>query len=192
MKNNVLLSLTLLVISSLVLVGCTSPPPANNGVPLDGNTVATPNGGIVVVSDVAQSGDTVQVHYTGKLTTGEQFDSSVGKSPLSFTIDDGRMIKGFNEGVKGMKVNEKKTITLLPKDAYGEFDPSLVIEVDRNKLQGDVQVGMTVRAGSQGGPTGIGTITEIRDSTVVINFNHELAGKTLVFDLTLVQLTKKQ
>lgn len=190
--NRKLTALTLILITCLVLVGCTSVPPKTDGIPLDDNKLVTPNGDIVMVNEIAASGDTVQVHYTGKLTTGEQFDSSVGRSPLEFTIDDGRMIKGFNEGVKGMKVNDKKTITLLPADAYGEFDPSLVIEVDKNQLQGNVTVGMTVRAGTTGGPMGIGTITEVRENTVVINFNHELAGKTLVFDLTLVKLTKKQ
>lgn len=141
-------------------------------------------------NEVAESGDTVEVDYTGKLTTGEQFDSSIGRAPLRFTIDDGRMIAGFNEGVKGMKVGETKKLTLAPKDAYGEIDPSMIFEVDKNKFSGSVQVGMQVQAGGAGGAAGVGRIEEIKGDKVLVNFNHELAGKTLIFDITLRKLEK--
>jgi peptidylprolyl isomerase len=132
----------------------------------------------------AQSGDSVEVHYAGRLTDGTIFDSSIGRSPLGFVIDDGGMIKGFNEAVKGMKVGETKTVTLLPKDAYGEKDPAKIITINANSFEGfsSMEVGMTVVA--QNGMRGI--ITAKNDKNASVDFNPELAGKTLIFDITLV------
>ncbi|MDQ6755681.1 MAG: FKBP-type peptidyl-prolyl cis-trans isomerase, partial [Bacteroidota bacterium] len=76
----------------------------------------------------AKKGDKVKVHYTGKLTNGEQFDSSKGREPLEFTVGAGQMIKGFDDAMPGMKVGEKKTINILPADAYGEKDEHAIIE----------------------------------------------------------------
>lgn len=169
----------------MLAVGCVQPGanPADQNQP-SGDDQMSGN------EETAQSGDAVEVDYVGKLTTGAQFDSSIGKAPLAFTIDDGRMIKGFNDGVKGMKVGEKKTISLAPADAYGEIDPAKIFEVDKNKFSGSVQVGMQVQAGGAGGVSGVGRIEEIQGDKVLVNFNHELAGQTLIFDLTLRKIEK--
>ena len=73
-------------------------------------------------------GDKVKVHYTGTLDDGTVFDSSEGKEPLEFTIGEGGIIKGFEEGVKDMKLDEEKTIKIKPEDAYGEAQKELMLE----------------------------------------------------------------
>jgi FKBP-type peptidyl-prolyl cis-trans isomerase len=87
----------------------------------DGETTTTVRSGESPIEGIAMSGDLVETHYTGTLDDGSQFDSSVGRDPLSFTIDDGRMIKGFNDAVIGMAVGDTKTITLPPEEAYGPY-----------------------------------------------------------------------
>src|ERR1700709_555915 len=94
-----------------------------------------------------KEGDVVKVHYTGKLTNGEQFDSSVGREPLEFTVGAGQMIKGFDAAMPGMTVGEKKTINILPGDAYGEKNDEAVIEFPRANVPADMplEVGMQLQ-----------------------------------------------
>ena len=80
---------------------------------------------------VAKNGDAVKVHYTGKLTSGEQFDSSAGREPLGFTVGAGQMIKGFDAAIPGMSIGDKKTINIAAADAYGERTEEAIIEFDR-------------------------------------------------------------
>ncbi|MFA6268543.1 MAG: peptidylprolyl isomerase [archaeon] len=131
-------------------------------------------------------GDHVAVNYVGKLKDGTIFDSSVGRSPLEFDVGAGQMIKGFDSGVVGMKVGEIKTIEIAPSEAYGEYAPQKVITVDKNQFPqfDQLQVGMQVSASN--GLTG--KVTSKNDTSAVIDFNHELAGKTLVFEITLVSI----
>ncbi len=91
-----------------------------------------------------KNGDVVRVHYTGKLTTGEQFDSSINREPLEFTVGAGQMIKGFDNAMPGMSTGEKKTINILPDDAYGEKNNEAIIEFPKKKVPPDMplEVGM--------------------------------------------------
>ncbi len=90
-----------------------------------------------------KSGDVVRVHYTGTLEDGSQFDSSVGRAPLEFTVGAGQMIAGFDAGVLGMAVGEKKTILIDPDHGYGQKDPSAIIEFPSS----NIPEGMTVEVG---------------------------------------------
>ena len=134
--------------------------------------------------------DKVKVHYTGRLTTGEQFDSSAGRDPLEFTVGAGQMIPGFDEAVEGMELNEKKTITLSPDQAYGPVHDQLINEVDRNQLPPDMQpeVGQTLMASSPDGRQTRVQVTEVKENSITIDANHPLAGKELVFDIELVEI----
>ena len=135
---------------------------------------------------VVVKGSHVAVDYTGKLTDGKVFDTSIGREPLDFVVGAGQMIKGFDDGVLGMKVGEKKTVTIPPEAAYGLIDPRKVIAVDKQSFpQFDaLKVGLMVSAGN-----GLaGRIASKTDTNATIDFNHELAGKTLVFEITLVSI----
>jgi peptidylprolyl isomerase len=138
----------------------------------------------------AKNGDNVKVHYTGKLTNGEQFDSSVGREPLGFTVGAGQMIKGFDAAIPGMVVGDKKTITIAAVDAYGERMAEAIIEFDRANVPADMklEVGLPLTLSNQQGQPIPVIITEIKDDVIVLDANHFLAGKDLVFDIELVEI----
>lgn len=137
-----------------------------------------------------KNGDVVRVHYTGKLTSGEQFDSSVGREPLEFTVGAGQMIKGFDAAMPGMNVGEKKTIKISPKDAYGEKDEQAIIQFPKANVPADMQLfpGMELTlSDDQGRPVPV-VVVEIKDDSIILDANHFLAGKELVFDVELVEI----
>ena len=138
----------------------------------------------------AGNGDTVQVNYTGKLADGTVFDSSIGREPLEFTLGAGQVIPGFEEAVFGMKVGEKKTVTIPVDEAYGPYRDELVAEVSREKLPADLtpEVGQQLAVKRSDGATGIVTIISVSDNTVTIDANHPLAGKDLTFEIELVKI----
>ncbi|MET0391637.1 MAG: peptidylprolyl isomerase [Chitinophagaceae bacterium] len=137
-----------------------------------------------------KSGDTVKVHYHGKLTNGETFDSSEGRAPLEFEVGSGMVIKGFDEGVTGMVAGDKKTITIPADQAYGQRDPEQVIEMPKDRFPGDmkVEVGMPLMMHNGSGQNFQVVVAEIKDDVVLLDANHPLAGKDLVFDLELVEI----
>lgn len=132
-----------------------------------------------------KDGDVVQVHYTGTLEDGSQFDSSAGRDPLEFTVGADQMIAGFDQAVLGMTVGEKKTITIPAAEAYGERRDDLVVEINRDELPADIipEVGMQLRAGNS-----VVTITAVTETTFTIDTNHKLAGKDLIFEIELVTI----
>jgi len=138
----------------------------------------------------AKKGDKVKVHYHGKLTTGETFDSSEGRDPLPFEIGSGMVIKGFDDGVTGMAVGEKKTVTIPADEAYGPVNPDMVIEMPKDRLPQDmeVEVGMPLVMSDPQGQQFQVTVKEITEDKIVLDANHPLAGKDLVFDLELVEI----
>ncbi|MBZ4191135.1 MULTISPECIES: FKBP-type peptidyl-prolyl cis-trans isomerase [Niabella] len=138
----------------------------------------------------AKKGDKVKVHYHGKLTTGETFDSSEGRDPLPFEIGSGMVIKGFDDGVTGMAVGDKKTITIPAEEAYGPVNPDMIIEMPKDRLPQDmeVEVGMPLVMSDPQGQQFQVTVKEITDDKIVLDANHPLAGKDLVFDLELVEI----
>jgi FKBP-type peptidyl-prolyl cis-trans isomerase 2 len=138
-----------------------------------------------------QSGNTIKIHYHGRLSDGTTFDSSTGRSPLEFTVGSGQVIKGFDDGVQGMSVGDKKTIEIPFAHAYGPEDPSMIIEFPVEKLPGDMkpEIGMQLNMNNAEGQQFPVVITGITDENIVLNANHPLAGKDLIFDLELVEIS---
>ncbi len=137
-----------------------------------------------------KSGDTVKVHYTGKLTDGEQFDSSNGREPLEFTVGAGMMIAGFDAALPGMKVGDKKTINIAAKDGYGETDENAFIEFPNENIPADMklEIGQQLTLTNEQGQPFPVVVKELRDDVVLFDANHFLAGKELVFDIELVEI----
>jgi peptidylprolyl isomerase len=139
----------------------------------------------------AKTGDTVQVHYTGKLDDGTKFDSSAGQDPLEFSIGAGNVIPGFESAVEGMAVGESKSIKIDAHDAYGPRHDQLVQEVPREQLPEDMQpeVGMQLQAQGEDGQTMRFVISDVSDETITVDGNHPLAGQSLNFDIELVAIS---
>ena len=138
----------------------------------------------------AKKGDKVKVHYTGKLTDGKQFDSSAGRDPLAFTVGAGQMIKGFDEAIPGMEVGEKKTIKISPTEGYGESNADAIIEFPKGNIPADMTLepGMKLQLqGQDGNPIPV-VVKEVKDEVVILDANHELAGKELIFDIELTEI----
>jgi peptidylprolyl isomerase len=139
----------------------------------------------------AKTGDTVQVHYTGKLDDGTKFDSSAGQDPLEFSIGAGNVIPGFESAVEGMAVGESKSIKIDAHDAYGPRHDQLVQEVPREQLPEDMQpeVGMQLQAQGEDGQMMRFVISGVSDETITVDGNHPLAGQSLNFDIELVAIS---
>ncbi len=148
---------------------------------------------------VVEKGDSVAVDYVGYLEGGAVFDTSIkaeaekaglplrpSYAPLEFVAGAGQMIKGFDDAVIGMAEGEQKTIHLEPAEAYGERDEQRVLTVPKANIDGEISVGAKLSSPQ----LGVGTITEVGDENVKIDFNHELAGKALNFNLTVKNVSK--
>ena len=137
-----------------------------------------------------KSGDKVKVHYHGKLTNGETFDSSAGRQPLEFEVGSGMVIKGFDDGITGMQVGEKKTINIPFHEAYGPKNPEMIIEMPKDRFPKDMEIetGMPLAMNDGQGQQFQVIIVEIKDDVVMLDANHPLAGENLVFDLELVDI----
>ena len=132
-----------------------------------------------------KKGDKVSIHYTGRLEDGTEFDSSREREPLAFEAGSEELIPGVSQGVVGMKEGESKTITVPPEKGYGEHRPELLQRVPKEQLPDDVEVGakLQAQAGSQTFPV---VVSAIEGEEAVVDANHPLAGKTLVFDVEVV------
>ncbi|MFC2138704.1 peptidylprolyl isomerase [Bacteroidota bacterium] len=144
------------------------------------------------MSNKVKLDNTVKVHYTGKLVDGTVFDSSKDRDPLEFKVGVGQMIKGFENGVIGMSVKETKTITIEPEDAYGPIREELIQEIERTQLPKEInpEVGMDLVSRHPNGYEQLIKVVEVKKNTVVLDANHALAGKTLSFDLELVEIAE--
>jgi len=165
-----------------LLSGCVQPDDTG-----DTDNAGQVNGGNNMVEKV-ETGNSIAVEYRGTLEDGTQFDASEGRGPLEFRAGAGQMIKGFDKAVIGMGLNEEKTVTFEPSDAYGELDQSKIVEILKANI-GDanaLEVGMSVT--SNQGVNGI--VKEIKDDVIVIDFNHPLAGKPLTFWIKVVKIEK--
>lgn len=137
-----------------------------------------------------KTGDVVRVHYTGKLTNGEQFDSSSGREPLEFTVGAGMMIKGFDDAMPGMTIGQKKTINILPEDAYGPRMEEAIIEFPKANVPTEMvlEPGMQLTLSNQAGQPVPVIVVELKEDVIVLDANHFLAGQELVFDVELVEI----
>jgi len=138
----------------------------------------------------AESGDTVRVHYTGRLADGTVFDSSEGREPLEFTLGEQQVITGFDRAVSGMQVGESVTVAIPVDDAYGRHRDNLVIQVDQSQFPADIkpEVGLSLRMQQPDGSTVRVRITALEAGKVTLDANHPLAGEDLVFDIELVEI----
>src|SRR5690606_35280401 len=134
--------------------------------------------------------DTVKVHYTGKLTNGQVFDSSLEREPLEITVGEGMLIPGFENALIDMKVNEKKTVEVVKEEAYGDIQKELFHEVTKDQLPPDVkpEIGMGLASKGQDGREHQFRVVDVKDDHIVIDGNHPLAGQNLIFDLELVEI----
>jgi FKBP-type peptidyl-prolyl cis-trans isomerase 2 len=140
-----------------------------------------------------KKGDKVKVHYHGRLNNGETFDKSEGREPLEFEVGSGMVIKGFDDGVTGMVVGDKKTIDIPFDEAYGPRNPEMLIEMPKERFPKDmeIEVGMPLGMSDGQGQQYQVIVTEIKEEVVMLDANHPLAGHDLTFDLELVEIITK-
>lgn len=138
----------------------------------------------------AKQGDTVKVHYTGKLDDGTVFDSSEGRDPLEFTVGSGQVIPGFDTGVTGMSAGESKTVKIPSVEAYGPHHEEMMIEVGRDEFPPEIAptIGDQLQMRHETGQIVMVTVTEVGEDKVTLDANHPLAGKDLTFDIQLVEV----
>jgi len=158
--------------------------------PLATNPIARQSPGQEQPMKQAKSGDTVKVHYTGTLSDGSQFDSSVGREPLEVTLGSGQVIPGFEGALEGMNEGDSKTVTIPADDAYGPRVDAAVQTIPRSAVPDhiDLQVGQKLQAMAEGGQPVMVTVVELTDDTVSLDANHPLAGEDLTFKLELVEV----
>lgn len=146
---------------------------------------------LVGCGKVVKSGDKIKVEYTGKLNTGEIFDSwDKHGNPLEFTAGSGQVITGFDKAVIGMKLNEQKTVNIKVSEAYGEIDKSMVRKFPRSMAKDpNIQVGQVLNM-MVGGRSQIAKVVDMDSKEITLDFNHPLAGKDLVFDIKVVGIEK--
>jgi peptidylprolyl isomerase len=136
----------------------------------------------------AKHGDTVRVHFTGKLDDGTEFGSTAGGDPVDVTLRDGGVIRGFKEAIVGMSPGEIKTARVPPDKGFGHYAEELVLEIDRERLPAGVFPGERLRARAPNGDARTVTVMAVSASRATVDANHRLAGKELVFDIELVKI----
>lgn len=138
----------------------------------------------------AEAGDAVRVHYTGRVEDGTVFDTSAGKEPLEFTIGEGMVMPGFEAAVVGMSAGEAKTVTITPEEGYGPRREELVMEVDRGCVPQEYEpvAGQTIQIGQSKERMLQVVVSEVTEDRIVLDANHPLAGKTLVFEMEMVEI----
>ncbi|EHQ35613.1 FKBP-type peptidyl-prolyl cis-trans isomerase [Methanoplanus limicola] len=145
-------------------------------------------------SAYAKMGDTVRIHYTGKLEDGTVFDSSQGKEPIEFVIGGGMVISGFENAVLGMKPGEEKTNEIPVEEGYGQRNEQLVLEIERSSLPEECvpELGMQLHIQQSEGAVLPVVITDVTEENVTIDANHPLAGLSLTFDIELVEIVSEE
>ena len=137
-----------------------------------------------------KDGDKVKVHYRGTLDDGSEFDSSHGREPLEFVLGQGMLIPGFEKAVTGKEKGDKVTVNIPPSEGYGEHDPQQIIPIGREQFPDDMQLkeGMVIQLQAPDGSVIDSTIFKVGDKEVMLDANHPLAGKTLTFEIEVVEV----
>ena len=138
----------------------------------------------------AKQGDTVKVHYTGKLEDGTVFDSSLEREPIAFEIGAGQIIPGFEKAVEGMEPGQKTSTVIPAADAYGPHQEEGIVNVERSKLPPDLtpEVGQQLQVQQPNGQPLPVRVVRVEDAEITLDSNHPLAGKDLAFDIELVEV----
>lgn len=138
----------------------------------------------------AKAGDTLRIHYTGRLKDGTIFDTSEGRDALEFMIGNGDVIPGLDQGVIGMAAGETRELTIAPEEAYGQRDETWVQTVPLESVPDHIptELGTQLQIQTQDGQTVPVVVSDKTDSNIELDANHPLAGKTLIFDVTLVEI----
>ncbi|MTI87546.1 MAG: peptidylprolyl isomerase [Balneolaceae bacterium] len=141
-----------------------------------------------------KEGSIVKVHYTGKLSDGSVFDSSVERDPLQVTLGEGKLIPGFEKAVIGMEVGDSTTANIPAEEAYGPRRDDLELEIEKSQLPEDIEaeVGMQLQLNQPNGQPVPVQVTEVGEEEIKIDANHPLAGKDLTFDIELVDILDKE
>lgn len=140
----------------------------------------------------ASTGDTVRVHYTGRLQDDDQtvFDTSEEREPLEFTIGQEQLIPGFESAVVGMEEGQEKTVSIPADEAYGRRREDLILSVDRENMSGEFEPeeGQRLQMQQQDGTRFTATVLDVGDEAVTLDANHPLAGQDLTFDIKLLEI----
>lgn len=139
-----------------------------------------------------EKGDTVAVRYTGRLDSGDVFDSNEeGGDPLHFTVGAGQVIAGFETAVLGLGQGERRTVRIPPEEAYGPRDERLVTKLSRDLFEGDaLEIGQHLDLEDEGGNVYHADVVSYDDESVTVDLNHHLAGQTLTFDVLVEEITR--
>jgi len=137
-----------------------------------------------------KKGNKIKIHYTGTLDNGQVFDSSEGREPLEFEAGSGKVIKGFDAAVIGMKKDEEKEITIKPEDAYGERNEELKQKIPREKMNipGEIKPGMTLAVTAPDGQQFPVVVAGVEEENIIIDLNHPLAGQNLTFKIKVIDI----
>ena len=143
-----------------------------------------------IIMQQVKDGDKVSVHYHGKLNDGTTFDSSKGKEPLQFQVGSGQVIKGFDDAVIMMVPGETKIVNIPFLEAYGERNEDMIVEFPISEFPEDMnpEVGMELQMSDNEGNIFPVVVTEVHEETVVLDANHPLAGKDLIFEIELLSI----
>jgi peptidylprolyl isomerase len=134
-----------------------------------------------------ENGKIVSVHYTGS-TNGQEFDSSKERGPLRFEMGSGQLIAGFESALIGKNVGDKVTTTISPEEGYGLVREDLIVSVPLDRMPGEVAVGQALEAAGENGQSAQVFVKEVNEDNVVIDGNHPLAGKELVFEIEVLEI----
>lgn len=141
------------------------------------------------MSNSIKNGDTVTVHYTGTTNDGNVFDTSKqeGREPLTVVLGEGQLIPGFEAGIIGKTQGETVNVKIQKENAYGDRDESLVVEVPKDRMPENIEVGTTLQMMTPNGPV-YGTATAVNEDTVTMDHNHPLAGKEINFEIEILEV----
>lgn len=142
------------------------------------------------MTKAAKAGDTVMLHYIGRYEDGRIFDSSMERDPIPVEIGAGEIIKGLEKAVVGMQAGEKKTVTVKPEEGYGNYNENLLTEMPKERIPEDIspEKGMILQFDDKKGLTLQVVVDEVLDKSIILDANHPLAGKNLVFDIEVVKV----
>jgi FKBP-type peptidyl-prolyl cis-trans isomerase 2 len=143
-----------------------------------------------MIMSQAKMGDTVRIHFTGKFEDQTVIDSSEEQGPFEFTIGNGEVIAGLEQGVVGMVVGEKKTLTILPEEGFGQKLDELLVEITKDEFPKHIKpaVGLHLQIQQPDGQVFKVKIVDMTEDTVTLDGNHPLAGSTLIFDVEMVEI----